>query len=580
MLGASLKMGKKARVRSGTLPFLAPSPPGRLREKGEPIQPKPPTKQLAVNLFLLLLSVYVLTSSGNSTDVTDDGVLRLAVTQSILEHGSVALPDDLGKLVGMRGIDGKYYTNHGLGQSLLNIPFYMAGQWIGRPKFIVSLLGPLTCSLACVLLFHLALRVGYSLNTSLSVSLLTGLCTQLWPESKSPFNHNTETLFSLACVYLVWTGTQTNSIQLRRLVAAGAGLGFAVLTRASALFWLLPLFLFFVRTSLTQTGLQAQVRNLFKSGFAFLLGLSPFLFLVLWYNAVRFGSMLESGYSEWARQRGFDNFSNPLWLGLIGELISPGKGVLLYCPILLLACLGARSFLTKRNKIGILVACATLFYLLFFAKYKAWHGDNAWGPRYLTFLMPFWMLAAGEWLRLRQGMAGWRVTSGRLIIVVSFLIQFAAVLVDKNLHYNRLFEAGVIRHANTYAYPPELYFRPKYSPLLDRVREIPEVLKFTYHQVVVKHNAPASEAEELFSVDFWWINRLSRGVNPFGCFLLIVPFIVEIAVCARRIQGILKQSNATAALSEGSSDGDSAAVENQPAAASPISGSSIKNGEI
>ena len=105
----------------------------------------------------------------------------------------------------------------------------------------------------------------------------------------------------------------------------------------------------------------------------------------------------------------------------------------------------------------------------------------------------------------------------KLIIAVSFLIQFAAVLLP-NLHYIRLFEAGVIRDANTYAYPPELYFSPRYSPLVDRIQEIPEVLKFTYHQVVVKHNAPASEAEEIFSLDFWWINRLSRGVNPFGCF--------------------------------------------------------------
>ena len=76
----------------------------------------------------------MLTSSGNSPDVSDDGVLRLAVTESILEHGTFALPDDLGKRLGIRGIDGKYYTNHGLGQSLLNIPFYIAGQFIARPK--------------------------------------------------------------------------------------------------------------------------------------------------------------------------------------------------------------------------------------------------------------------------------------------------------------------------------------------------------------------------------------------------------------------------------------------------------------
>ena len=411
----------------------SPSSPKELIDKREPSSfersPELPATRLAVNLFLLLLVVYVLTSSGNSSDVTDDGVLRLAVTESILERGNFALPDELGKLVGIRGIDGNYYTHHGLGQSLLNIPFYVIGQWIGRPKFIVSLLGPLTCSLACVLLFHLALRVGHSLNTALSISLLTGLCTQLWPESKSPFNHNTETLFSLACVYLVWTGMETN--RTRRVVLAGAALGFAVITRATTLFWLLPLLVFFVRSNSGQNGLQAQVRSLFKSGSAFLCGLSPFLLLFFWYNAARFGSVLESGYSEWARQRGFDNFSNPLWLGLIGELVSPGKGLFWYCPILLLACLGARSFLTRGHRIGVFVACATLFYLLFFAKYRAWHGDNAWGPRYFTFLMPFWMLAAGEWLRQRQGMAGWRVTSGRLIIAVSFLIQFLSCPVNR-----------------------------------------------------------------------------------------------------------------------------------------------------
>jgi len=103
-----------------------------------------PTKvSPAANVFLLLLTVYLLTTSGNTTDVTDDGMIRYSITQRLVEDGRFDLPKDIGERWGVVGIDGRYYTNHGVGQSLLNIPFYMLGKLIGRPKFAVSLLGPL-----------------------------------------------------------------------------------------------------------------------------------------------------------------------------------------------------------------------------------------------------------------------------------------------------------------------------------------------------------------------------------------------------------------------------------------------------
>src|SRR5207249_6301865 len=154
---------------------------------------------------------------------------------------------DIGARFGIKGRGAHYYTNHGLGQSLLVIPFLLLGNYLGNATFLVSLLGPLACALACVVLFSFCLRLGYSPKTAVSLSLIAGLCTQIWPESKSPFDHSIETLFSLLSAYLVYAYFQDG--KRTRLLMAGACLGFAVLTRITVVFWLLALAVFVYSSS-------------------------------------------------------------------------------------------------------------------------------------------------------------------------------------------------------------------------------------------------------------------------------------------------------------------------------------------
>src|SRR5262245_12083587 len=200
------------------------------------------SRRLATNLFLLLVSVYVLTSSGNTVDVTEDSIVRQAVTENLVDHASFAMPEEMGRRWGLRGIDGRYYTNHGLGQSLLAAPFFVAGSLFGNPKFAVSLVGPLVSAGACVVLFLLALRLGFHIAQATSVALMAGLCTQIWAESKSPFDHHIETLFVLVCV---WQLISFRHDKRRwRLLLAGMTLGFGALTRVTTVLWLPPLFLY------------------------------------------------------------------------------------------------------------------------------------------------------------------------------------------------------------------------------------------------------------------------------------------------------------------------------------------------
>ncbi|MCI0626310.1 MAG: glycosyltransferase family 39 protein [Acidobacteria bacterium] len=491
-------------------------------------------RQLAINLFLLLGSVYFLTSSGNTVDVTDDAMLRFAVTERLVEKGTFDLPGDLGRRFGVLGPDGSYYTNHGIGQSVLAVPFYWAGKLLGNSKFLVSMMGPVACGLTCVVLLRLGLRLGYSTRTAVRLALIAGLCTQLWPESKSPFDHSLETLFTLLSLLLVFAGSREDRNQL--FVLAGGCLGLAVLTRVTAILWALPLLVFFwfPDEDMQRTLKRSQ---LLTRAVAFAAGLVPFLALILWYNSARFGSVFEAGYNQWARDRNVDNFSNALWLGLLGETVSPGKGVLLYSPVLALAIIGAPAFLRWRRRTAVFCGAATALYLVFFGKYIAWHGDVAWGPRYLTFLMPLWLLCLGVfWNRKLSRKLGPRLVMGTLI-GMSFMLQLAGVIVDMNLHYHRLLRSGVIQNVNSYSFPAKIYFDRQYSPLCSRWTEIRALFD--------RGNLPALDVETSDrwapSLDFWWVRNLTEETSR-ATVILVGPFFFEIIISGLRIRRLLRRT--------------------------------------
>ena len=467
-------------------------------------------------------------------------MIRFAVTQRLIEKGTFDVPPDIGMRWGVRGIDGRYYTNHGFGHSLLSVPFYLIGKRMGSPKFMISLLGPLATAISCSLLFLLSVRIGYSLNTAVFLSLLAGLCTQMWPESKSPFDHSLETLFSLLAVYLTYVFLHDkNRIDI---FLAGISLGFAVLTRITTVLWLFPLLLMGGMVSFHRDSGRGGLIRLARSLALFLAGLAPLLLFILWNNRLRFGSFFEAGYSAWARDRAINNFSSPVYVGLIGQLFSPGKGAFVYCPLLFLCFVAARAYYHRNKPIAVLTFSATIIYIGLFAKYVAWHGDIAWGPRYLTFLMPLWILAMGsawEEAAYRRKIFWPVITS--ILIGFSFLVQLTAVMVDMNLHYFRLLRLGVIQNVDTYNYPAAIYFNPRYSPLVDRFAEVGQMVGMIKQNRWLAGNSSIKLDGLTPTLDFWWWRNRSAGMPLVLVLLLITPFVFEIALCTYRIRSLLRR---------------------------------------
>jgi hypothetical protein len=488
--------------------------------------------------------VYILTASGNSVDVTDDGMVRYSVTQQMVEKHTLDLPTSIGARWGIRGRDGRYFTNHGLGQSLVAVPFYLVGKGLGNPKFAVSLIGPFAVALTCVVIFFFGCNLKYSLGTSAYLALLGGLCTQLWPESKSPFDHAVEGLFILLSSYNAYAFLQRGGN--RRLVIAGVTLGIATITRVTAVLWVMPLFLLFAMHCSDLKPVRTRILLLKKVFGWFLLGLVPFAGFLLWYNAHRFGSILETGYSIWAHERHFSNFSNPVWIGLAGEIVSPGKGVLLYSPVLILSLIGLRAYFRWSRNMAAVMIFASVMYLLFFASYAAWHGDIAWGPRYLVFLIPCWILFIGPLFEKQKLCRRLSISIGiTTLVVIGFLIQLGSVLVDMNLHYFRLLRSGVVQDINTYSYPPSLYFTWSHSPLVDRTCEVHHLFR-SFRDT--RNDGDSGTFDESYlgvstvpTLNFWWMHTPVSKTAPFSL-VLVVPLIVEICISSVRIKRLLQSA--------------------------------------
>ncbi|HWB58658.1 MAG TPA: hypothetical protein VG733_04165 [Chthoniobacteraceae bacterium] len=114
--------------------------------------------------------------------------------------------------------------------------------------------------------------------------------------------------------------------------------------------------------------------------------------LLLAYNIGAVG-YLAGGYAI-AENAEFFRFSLPL--GVAGLLFSLGRGLFVFTPFLLALALVPWGW--KRGEraggLAIMVCMAVVLQLLFYAKID-WRGGSAWGPRYLTDMLPLlvWLVA-------------------------------------------------------------------------------------------------------------------------------------------------------------------------------------------
>ena len=122
------------------------------------------------------------------------------------------------------------------------------------------------------------------------------------------------------------------------------------------------------------------------------------------YNWMRFGSVLETGCGA---QASASAFSTPLLVGASGLLLSSGKGVAWFAPMVWLAPAGIAAMVRSRQhseaarrgddarRAGWAIVVAWAAALYFYGRFQHWGGDGSWGPRYLVPLLPLAGIAVG-----------------------------------------------------------------------------------------------------------------------------------------------------------------------------------------
>jgi hypothetical protein len=174
--------------------------------------------------------------------------------------------------------------------------------------------------------------------------------------------------------------------------------------------------------------------------------------LLLWHNAVRFGSPFDNGYTD-------EGFTTPFYVGLYGLLFSSGKSIFLFSPVVLLSAPALLAFWRLRPAEALLSGGVALTTLLYYAAWWAWYGGWSWGPRFLTPALPFLVLPIGA-LLLARGWARWALL---LLVIAGVAVQLLGALIDFNAYIDEITGGDP-------ANEPRYLFLPWLSPLIGHLR--------------------------------------------------------------------------------------------------------------
>jgi hypothetical protein len=426
--------------------------------------------RLAAGVFLL--AVAFLAPAPSSID--EDSML--AVSESLVTSQDFTVPAYLGA----EGPDGRHFSRWYPLLSILAMPGTAAGhvlaEWLDLPPhYLAAVLGMVlsaAISAACAgVVLLLVLRLGGTARSALATGTAFAFGTIAFTYSRTFYAEPLLALLTAIALVAVLGRSKTEA-----WIAAAAS-ALAILAKPSGIVVgpILSLYRLARREPLGEA-LQPLAGSC--------LGLS----IYMGYNAHRFGDFLNFGQPSTFGIAGFGE-------AVMGLLVSPGRGLLWYCPVVLvLAGLGLATW--KRLEF-LLLAAVALGYLGLHSVWAQWHGGWCWGPRFLLPALPG-LVALTAFLTGRK----WRRALA-VLTVAGFVIN-APMLVSSFKKYHAEAQAAGL--------PPErFYWSLPDSPLVNAWgaagRQI-EAASATNVDDVVSHSGIADRAgtaqNQLRIVTLWW----------------------------------------------------------------------------
>ena len=370
-----------------------------------------------------------------------DGCYSLAVTETLLRDGIVRLnhgiPENLEARRTMPGFDpqtglpyhlvatpsGGIYYGYPLGSSLLSTPmvvyctqvrglscFGSDGTYSLAGETAIHIRTAAIVTAFAVVVFYLIARPFLPALASavLAVGFATG--SMAWSTlTRSLWSHTWAVLLTALAVWVLVRLARRTERTWRSDSVMGLSLG------------ILMFGMYFVRP---QTALSA---------------LGILAFLALWHRrtlmfALIGGALCSGGLVAWS----MTTFGSPLPPSVYGAgaldgretlfrftglLVSPSRGLLLFCPYLVMFAYLLIAYRKQLSNPRLLLPAGLAIgaYLAMFTAYLGWHGGYSYGPRYFSDLLPWFVLvgaiACGG---LRRGEVAWRKSLELALLIVCF----------------------------------------------------------------------------------------------------------------------------------------------------------------
>jgi hypothetical protein len=291
-------------------------------------------------------------------------------------------------------VDGRLISHYSVIASLVALPLYIpvylyldATGWnAAELGFLAALLEKVVASAYASLAMgglYLLLRRRLEVRDALTLTIACAFGTTTWAiSSQAMWQHGPAQLVLVAALLAA-----TAPPRVRTLTVAGACAVLLSATRMPDVLLALPIAVFCL--------LRARDS---RQRVAFLAGAFGMTALVLWCNLAAAGHFAGGIAFHGGFVTPSQYFAHPLLASLAGELVSPGKGLFVFSPWLLIGLMGlARRPDPEINGdrlLDFLLGAGVIAQLLLFAK-ADWLAGSCYGPRYTTDMLPAaaWILA-------------------------------------------------------------------------------------------------------------------------------------------------------------------------------------------
>jgi len=339
---------------------------------------------IGCSLFLLYLSTYSGTVNSGDELFIIDTVDSFTVHQSVL----------LNQTVYERPLQ---TTDVEPAQPILTIPLYWLAYripWIGNVHALF-LFTPILTALTAILLYFFLLQLEYSEKASLVGAIIFGTATIVWPYAKTFFREPLTMLMVLGVAYSFdrWRRLyEAQSSKHWRWLVISMVLLIIALSSKEAVWLLVPTFGLLAYPGFKSVRLNPRQSIIVAASFVILVALTAFILSSLddWfdtdskrYDLISRLSVIET-HLAWSLE------------GFVGLLVTPGRSVWVYSPILLLSFVSPFVVPQRRWRETLLPLVTLLIYAFAYGVFRGptWYGGVGWGSRYMVPLVPLLMISA------------------------------------------------------------------------------------------------------------------------------------------------------------------------------------------